>query len=208
MDFNLFSLGVGGFSTYKGASPRALGIRPGGWRTISTGSTVQTPCARQGLALGGGLTTVPVDPTPPCPLAAGPSECPARREMLSPTVAGENRSPADQVAGTTSSFKVKKAVVPKSPSGSCAQRICRGVKQASPSGLAKPALCSSSFRARTCSFGRGVGLGRQSTGSCMHLPHPSVFWRSARGLPDAPHVRMDKSRFGENPPLDCYCYIF
>ena len=83
-----------------------------------------------------------------------------------------------------------------------------GCEEGSPQGCAKPALRSSSVRARTCSFGRGVGLGRQSTGSCMRLPHPSVFWRSARGLPDAPHVRMDNSRFGENPPLDCYCYIF
>ena len=128
--------------------------------------------------------------------------------MLSPTVAGEHASLTDQAAGTTPSFKEKKAAVLKRPSGTCAQRRRGGCEEGSPQGCAKPALRSSSVRARTCSFGRGVGLGRQSTGSCMRLPHPSVFWRSARGLPDAPHVRMDNSRFGENPPLDCYCYIF
>ena len=158
--------------------------------------------------MGGGLTTVPVARLPRRPLAAGPSEWPGRREMLSPTVAGEHASLTDQAAGTTPSFKEKKAAVLKRPSGTCAQRRRGGCEEGSPQGCAKPALRSSSVRARTCSFGRGVGLGRQSTGSCMHLPHPSVFWRSARGLPDAPHVRMDKSRFGENPPLDCYCFYF
>ena len=133
------------------------------------------------------------------PLAAGPSEWPGRREMLSPTVAGEHASLTDQAAGTTPSFKEKKAAMLKRPSGTCAQRRRGGCEEGSPQGCAKPALRSSSVRARTCSFGRGVCLGRQSTGSCMHLPHPSVFWRSARGLPDAPHVRMDNSRFGENP---------
>ena len=98
----------------------ALWIRPGGWRTISSGSTVQTSCARRGLALGGGLTTVPVDPNPPpAPLPLGPPNAQHAGKCSRPTwpASTEHRSPADQTAGTTSSFKAKKAVVPKRPSG-------------------------------------------------------------------------------------------